>query len=322
MTSRALALALALMPMPPLLAGTRANEEPRNFVFAGGGPAADVKALLARPDIGGVQIVYSWKSLEPEEGRYDFSAIERDLAMTEAAGKDLFVQVQDRFFLPDARNVPAYILSQARYGGGLARQADNPGEGRPVATGWAAKQWNPAVRERFQALLAALARRFDGRVFGLNLPETAIDLLDGEGEGFECDAYFEAELENAAFARAAFRRSHVVQYVNFWPCEWNNDRRYMERFFAAAVERGIGVGGPDVVPWRRGQMANSYPFFNRHEAELPLVAMAVQEPTLTYTDPETGERFTRAEIVAFARDYLGVDIIFWTPEAPWLKPAK
>ena len=53
-----------------------------------------------------------------------------------------------------------------------------------------------------------------------------------------------------------------------------------------------------------------------------LVAMAVQEPTLTYTDPATGKPFSRDQIVKFASDYLGVDIIFWTPEAPWLRRAN
>ena len=33
-------------------------------------------------------------------------------------------------------------------------------------------QWNPAVRARYQALLKALADRFDGKVFAVNLPET------------------------------------------------------------------------------------------------------------------------------------------------------
>lgn len=310
-------LASTALAAPALAEG----EGPRHFLFAGGGPAAEVETLLARLDIEGVQVVYTWKSLEPEEGRYDFSAIERDLAVTEAMGKKLFVQVQDRFFLPTARHLPDYLLAEPRYEGGLARQADNPGEGAPVAAGWAAKQWNAALRARFQALLTALAARFDGRVFGVNLPETAFDPLDEE-PGFGCDAYFAAALENARTARTAFRRSHVVQYVNFWPCEWNNDRRYMERFFAAAVEHGIGIGGPDIVPWRRGQMANSYPFINRHKDDLTLIAMAVQQPTLTYTDPETGKAFAREEIEAFARDYLGVDIVFWTVEAPWLRAAE
>ena len=78
------------------------------------------------------------------------------------------------------------------------------------------------------------------------------------------------------------------------------------------------MGGPDIVPWRKAQMNNSYPFFNRYSGKLDLVAMAVQEPTLTYTNPKTEKKFTREEFVAFARDYLGVDIIFWSVSAPWL----
>jgi len=176
------------------------------------------------------------------------------------------------------------------------------------------------VRARFQALLAALGERFDGRLFGVNLPESSFDPLaeEGDANGFTCDAYFDATLDNMRAARAAFDETHMVQYLNFWPCEWNNDHRYMERAFALAVEQGIGAGGPDIVPHKRAQMKNSYPFFNRHKDALPLVAMAIQEPTLTYTNPETGEKFTRAEFVAFARDYPGVDVIFWSIEAPWL----
>ena len=291
---------------------------PSNFIFAG--DADGVAPLLARPDIGGIQIVYSWRQLEPEKGRYDFSAIEADLALAGKYGKHLFVQLQDRFFLATHRNLPDYLLSDAEYGGGLARQFDNPGEGRPVAAGWVARQWDPDVRARFQALIAALAQRFDGRIHGINLPETAIDLdPDAKDPGFSCDAYVDAELENIAFAREAFAQSHVVQYVNFWPCEWNNDKGYMARMFALAREKGIGLGGPDIVPWRRGQMKNAYPFFNRDKHALPLIAMAVQEPTLTYTNPETGKPFTRDEFLSFARDYLGVDIIFWSASADWLR---
>ena len=82
--------------------------------------------------------------------------------------------------------------------------------------------------------------------------------------------------------------------------DFNRTMGYMERFFAFAVDRGIGLGGPDIVPYRRGQMRNSYPFFNRRHEELPLVAMAVQGATLTYTNPRTGNRFTREEFIDFA----------------------
>jgi hypothetical protein len=294
--------------------------DPVNFLFADSDDLPRHAALIERADVAGVQIVYSWKSLEPAKDAYDFSQIETDLAFLAKRDRKLFVQIQDRFFLIGARNVPHYLLDRAEYGGGLAPQADNPGEGQPEGHGWVAMQWNPAVRARFQALLRALAKRFDGRVYGINLPESAADIDRAkDGTGFDCDRYFEAEIENARVAREVFRKSRVVQYVNFWPCEWNDDRRYMSRFFEVAERSHIGLGGPDIVPWRKAQMNNSYPFFNKYRGRLDLVAMAVQQPTLTYTNPKTKRPFTREEFVAFARDYLGVDLIFWSVSAPWLK---
>jgi len=295
---------------------------PMNFLFTGSGDLSEIKDLLSRPDIAGVQVVYNWKDLEPEKGRYDFNRIEEDLRVLAGLKKKLFVQVQDRFFLPEARNVPAYLLNDAVYGGGLVRQKDNPGEGLPEGAGWVAQQWNPAVRRRFQALLRALAKSFDGRIYGLNLPESSVEIdLKRDRTGFTCDKYFNAELENLKAAKAAFRKSYVVQYVNFWPCEWENDRGYMGRVFKYAAASGVGLGGPDIVPYRKGQMKNSYPFFHDYKGRLALVAMAVQEATLTYTDPETKQPFTRERLEDFGRNYLGADIIFWSLSSPWLKAA-
>ena len=159
------------------------------------------------------------------------------------------------------------------------------------------------------------------RIAGLVLAETAATVdRDAPPEGWDCDAYFAAEAENALFARRAFGRSHVVQYVNFWPCGWANARPYMSRFFELAAANGIGVGGPDIVPDRPGQMANSYPFIRAYRDRVPLVAMAVQEPTLEYVNPATGRPFTRREFESFAIDYLGVDAIFWSKDSPWLRP--
>ena len=142
---------------------------------------------------------------------------------------------------------------------------------------------------------------------------------DTPPEGWDCDRYFEAESENALFARRAFTRSHVIQYVNFWPCGWANERPYMSRFFELAAANGIGVGGPDIVPYRPGQMANSYSFIRAYQDKVPLVAMAIQEPTLEYLNPLTGKPFAREEFERFATGYLGVDIIFWSKDTPWLR---
>jgi hypothetical protein len=297
-----------------------AGNAPENFIYTSSGDLPSAGGLLGRPDIGGVQIVYNWRKLETGKGQYDFSAIEADLAIAKGLNKKLFIQIQDRFFEPEARNVPDYLMTDPKYGGGISPQFDNPGENKPVGSGWVAQQWNPAVRARYQALIKALAEKFDGEVYGLNLPETAIDLdPKHEPEGYSCDVYFQGEMENLAFARKAFRKSKVVQYVNFWPCEWDNDHDYMGRLFEFAAKNDIGLGGPDIVPYRKGQMKNSYPFFNKYKGKLAFVGLAVQEPTLTYKNPKTKKPFTKAEFTAFAGDYLGADAIFWSTATPWLK---
>jgi hypothetical protein len=305
------ALALAALP-------AAARDAPRNFVYLGQDELEESLPILDRPDIAGAQILYIWKNLEPRKGQYDFSMIEHDLAIARAHHKQFWLQIEDRFFQVNARWLPEYLLTDPEYGGGWAPQYDDRG-GSQVAHGWVARQWDPKVRARYQALIAALARQFDGRILGFNLEESAAGISrDSPPQGYSCDAYFEATKDNILFARAAFKRSQVVQYVNFWPCEWGNDRGYMSRFFEFAAANRIGVGGPDIVPNRPGQMRNSYPFIHDYRDKVPVVAMAIQEPTLEYINPATQKPFTREEFVAFATGYLGVDIIFWARTSPWL----
>ena len=300
-----------------LLTVTPARAQVLDFVYLGQDELEPALPILDRPDIAGAQVIYVWRNLEPAKGEYDFSMIEHDLALAEARGKGLYVEVLDRFFRPEARLVPQYLLDEPEYGGGLAPQGDDA----PAFSGWVSRQWDPEVRARFQALLAALAERFDGRIAGLVLSETAASVdRESPPEGWDCDLYFAAEQENALFARRAFARSDVVQYVNFWPCGWANERGYMTRFFEFAVANRIGVGGPDIVPWSPGQVRNSYPFIHANRDQVPLVAMAVQEPTLEYANPATGRPYTREEFASFAA-YLGVDVIFWSKDSPWLHEA-
>lgn len=290
---------------------------PQNFIYVGSGNLSHIEALIKRADIGGVQVIYHWKMLEKSPDDYDFAQIETDLRYLNNLHKKLFIQIQDRFFAPQAKNVPHYLLNDAQYQGGITPQYDHSDSGQLKINGWVTKQWHPAVQQRYQKLLAALAKQFDGRVLGINLAETAID-IDMNINGFSCDQYFNATMENIGFARSVFKKSYVVQYVNFWPCEWNDDHRYMSRLFDFAYKNGIGLGGPDIVPEKKAQMKNAYPFFHRYQGKLDVVAMAVQEPTLAYINSRTKKPFTRDEFYHYAKNYLGVDIIFWSTKSPWL----
>lgn len=250
--------------------------------------------------------------LEPSKDHYDFSMIKSNLNYLNSQHKKLFIQIQDRFFTPQAKNVPLYLQTEPIYNGGIAPQLDNQGMNKPLVSGWVAMQWNPAVQARYQKLIRELAKRFDGKIYGINLPETAIDIEDHPNKnGFSCDKYFNAEVANILATRQAFKHSRVVQYVNFFPCEWNNDHNYMNRMFNLAKQNNIGLGGPDVIPYKKAQMENSYQFFAKNKQQLELITMAVQAPDYNYINPQTQKKFTHAEFNNFARDYIGADIIFW-----------
>jgi len=79
-----LTVALTLLAMTlPVLAKT-----PENFIYISSGDLEAASAIMERSDIGGAQIVYNWRSLEPEKNKYDFSQIDKDLARLKAPIKN------------------------------------------------------------------------------------------------------------------------------------------------------------------------------------------------------------------------------------------
>lgn len=292
---------------------------PKLFLFFGHDKKLeDSHVALSNPYVSGVQIVYTWKELEPEKDKYDFSRIEKDLKFLKSIHKELFVQLQDRSFEPNLVYVPNYIKNDPIYHGGVAKQIDFPGEGLPSSTGWVARVWDKAVQERFHALLKKLGEHFDGKIYGINLPETAVDFDPKDlPEGFTEEGYFQAELQNIGVLRRSFNKSIVIQYINFFPGEWDNDQNYMGRFFDFALQNNIGLGGPDTVPYRKGQMKNSYPFFHKNKGKISTVGMAIQEPSYTYKNPKTGKKFEFSDFYIFAKDYLGSTILFWNTQEPF-----
>ena len=179
-------------------------------------------AFLSTKALVGAQLKYTWRELERGEDGYDFSAIEHDLSFLSSKNKRLFIQLQDVSFDPKIVNVPQYLINGGRYHGGADQQYNIEGEdeARAVPEGWVARRWDPAVQERFHKLLQALGRQFDGKVEGINLPETAVSF--GESgrlfpKGFTPTTYRAAVLTNLMALKLAFPKSVAMQYANFMP---------------------------------------------------------------------------------------------------------
>lgn len=279
-------------------------------------------SFLETKAIEGAQLKYTWRELEPLKDQYDFSGIHHDLAFLTAKGKKLFIQLQEASFSPQYILVPKYLQTD-EYHGGIAPQyqIENNDEEHAKIEGWVARRWDPKVQERFHKLLNALGKEFDGKVEGINLPESSV----GFGEtgklypqGYSNELYRDALITNMRALKNAFPKSIALQYANFMPGEWlpDTDKSYLRSIYKAAQEIKVGVGGPDLLPFRRGQNNHSYPLIRASAGIVP-TGVAVQDGNYADVNRKTGKRATIAELLAFATNQLKVDYVFWCTEEPY-----
>jgi hypothetical protein len=281
----------------------------------------EAKVFLETKTFAGAQLTYSWRQLEPEKDKYDLSLIREDLKFLTSNGKRLFIQIQDISFGEKFVPVPKYLQSDPQYHGGADRQYQfkNNDESTAMAAGWTARRWDPAVRERFQKLLMALGKEFDGEIEGINLAETSLTF--GETgklypEGFTPEIYRDGIIANMKALKKAFPISVTLVYANFMPGEWrpSENKGYLDAVYKAAKELKMGVGGPDIFPYKPGQMKSSYSLINEFKGT---VGMAFQDGNYEHINPKTGKQVTMPEIIDFATNYLKADYIFWCTEEPF-----
>jgi hypothetical protein len=277
----------------------------------------DSESFLATPAFEGAQIAYSWNQLEQGKDNYDFSMIREDLNLLTSHGKKLWIQIQDVSFSEKRIFVPRYLLRDPIYNGGADKQWQIPDddEDRAVHQGWMARRWDPAVQERLYKLFDALGKEFDGRIAGINLDETSA-VFGQSGKLFPKSytpaIYRDSIIANMKALKRAFPKSIAMVYANFMP----GGRPYLEAVYNAARESKVAVGGPDVLPFRPFQHANSYPLIRASSGIVP-TGLAVQDGNYGDVDPKTGKRATIAELLKFATDDLKLDYIFWCTEEPY-----
>jgi hypothetical protein len=274
-------------------------------------------AFLNTRTFEGAQLKYTWRELERQKDEYNFGDIQRDWSFLQAKGKKLFIQLQDASFDTNIVTIPRYLLKDAQYHGGadLQYSIENNDETHATPQGWVARRWDPVVQERFKRLLLALGRQFDGKIEGINLAETAVD-FGSTGKlfpkGFTPEVYRDSVLTNMTVLKRAFPHSVAMQYANFMP----GGPGYLGDVYRLAKELQVGVGGPDLVPYKPGQMQNSYPLLRQYAGTIAS-GIAVQDGNYEQQHPKTGRQVTVQELVEFATEYLRVGYIFWCTQEPY-----
>jgi len=304
-----------------LLVSVTGNAKPvRHYVFFGMDRERirEATAFLETKRFEGAQIAYSWRQLELGRDEYDFSLIREDLAFLSSKGKKLFVQIQDVSFSEKWIHVPRYLLKDPQFGGGADKQYRykyvNHLETDVKVLGWMARRWDANVRDRFRKLLVELGKEFDGKIEGVNLAETAFDIGHSGAlfpKGFTFENYRDGIIANMKAMREAFPKSVVLVYANFMPGDGN-----LRAVYEAARKLHVGVGGPDLLPYKQSQMDNSYPLIKASASHVP-VGLAVQDGDYNHVNPKTSKQVTIAEVIDFGKEYLGIDYIFWCTEEPY-----
>ena len=191
-------------------------------------------------------------------------------------------------------------------------------ENKAEKAGWVSRRWDPAVAERFHKLLIALGQKFDGKIEGINLDETAIAF--GENgklfpKGFTYENYRDAIKENMKVLKQAFPNSTPIMYANFM-YEHGESKSNLIDLYKYAKEIRMGMGGPDIKVYRKYQMENSYPLIRDLHGIVP-TGVAVQHGNYDIINPKTGKQVTVPEILDFAESYLRLNYIFWFIQEPY-----
>ena len=79
---------------------------------------------------------------------------------------------------------------------------------------------------------------------------------------------------------------------------------------------GVGVGGPDILPYRPFQRLNSLPLIEKRAPGV-IAGMAVQDGNLADRDRTSGHQITVPELYGFAMTRLRLNYIFWGTEEPY-----
>ena len=270
----------------------------------------------------GVQIAYSWRQLEQEKDNYDFSLIKEDLTLLEKYGKKLFIQIQDVSFQMKWNFTPPYLLNDTIYHGGANKQyrfATNE-EKEYSDLGWVVRRWDKEVQNRLHKLYTALGKEFDGIVEGVNTEETAVTFGNGplHPPGFTYVRYKDAFIENIIALKTSFPKSTVMVYANFMPGGYlpNEDTTLLKAVYIEAWKNNIAVGGPDLFPYKKEQMENSYQYLKLSCTKVS-TAIAVQDGNYDYINPQTNRAVRASDIYVFAQNVLHLSYIFWGTEQPY-----
>lgn len=269
--------------------------------------------LVATPALKGMMIRYFWMDLEDSEGVYDFSSIDKRLAELAARGKRLVIQVQTKSF--NGRQVVPNYLKTAEYDGGEFYTSDY---GSTVIRGRNIKLWNPQVRDRLIALFKAMGERYNSHpnFEGISMIETALGNPKEPLSIAQVAEFYNNKIIVHQQMRLFFPNTMTIQEVNY-------PRSILASFVGSLKNIGTALSSPDTFIEEEGLLykitkfeldKGIYNYYADFSGMIPMVPTVMPKNYENTKGDGTGYVPTIAQILAFARDTLHANYIFWTRE--------
>jgi hypothetical protein len=116
--------------------------------------------------------------------------------------------------------------------------------------------------------------------------------------------------------------STTMQYANFMPGEWlpYDDKGFLRSVYHYGEEIGVGLGGPDLMVKRKGQLNHLIALMHEGTFSVPL-GVAIQDGNYIEETDNLDIIKKRENIVpllhSFAMDFMKVNYMFWVCQEPY-----
>ena len=117
-------------------------------------------------------------------------------------------------------------------------------------------------------------------------------------------------------------------YANFMPGEWLpwDDEGYLRGIYEYGNTIGVGLGSPDLMVTRKGQLNHPLAMMHESDYSVPL-GIAVQDGNYAgktgadadYEGSEAAGKNIVPLLHGFAREFLRVDYMFWVNQEPYFE---
>ena len=192
---------------------------------------AQLNKTLGSDLIRGAFISYAWGTLEPSDGKYNWSPVHEHLNWLKAHGKSLIVDLEYKSF--GAAGVGSLVPSDLQ-GSVVIGTSSN--------TSYIAALWRQPEMDRFIRFLRAFAAEFDGdeALELVRTSESAPSFQNGAPADYTSIAYATQLKRMYAVMSSAFVRTNVTASVN----SLNNSAAEL---IEAAYQLGMGLSSPDAI---------------------------------------------------------------------------